>query len=219
VKIALQDDTGNDQIQGDYIGPDISGTQAYPTPALGDGLEIGFNGIRSRSAFSSNNLIGGTTPAARNLISANTGLLSTDGILFASGTGLNNVVQGNLIGTDRSGTKALHNGSTGVEIGTDGNTVGGAASGAGNVISGNTVCINVRGNKTVIQNNAIGTDPSGTLNVGNTDSGIGVSFGPGTQIVGNTVAFNGSAGVGIVGGHHRPGPASGCCTDGKRSHV
>jgi hypothetical protein len=221
VKILLQDDTGNNQIQGDYIGPDISGTQAFPTPALGGDSEIGFDAVRTRSPVSSNNVIGGTTPAARNLISGNTGPRSTDGIFIANGTGLNNVVQGNLIGTDRSGTKALPNGLAGVQLATDGNTVGGAAVGAGNVISGNSAGIIVNGNNSLIQNNRVGTDVTSTLNVGNTggagiggsgtgsqvvgntvefnNSGIGAS-GTGSQIVGNTVAFNGGAGVSFDAG-------------------
>ena len=51
----------------------------------------------------------------------------------------NNTVQGNFIGTDASGSAAIGNSSDGVEInfGASGNTIGGSASNAGNVIAFN----------------------------------------------------------------------------------
>lgn len=79
-----------------------------------------------------NNTIGGTVSGAPNLISAN----KANGVdLNGSGTG--NLVQGNFIGTDASGTAALGNASDGVSIesGTSNNTIGGTVSGAGNVIA------------------------------------------------------------------------------------
>ena len=58
-----------------------------------------------------------------------------------SGTGTSgNVVAGNLIGTDATGNVSLGNefGGMQLDIGATGNTIGGTASGAGNVISGNS---------------------------------------------------------------------------------
>ena len=48
-----------------------------------------------------------------------------------------NVVQGNFIGTNAAGTTGLGNANVGVDIasGASGNTIGGTASGAGNVIA------------------------------------------------------------------------------------
>jgi hypothetical protein len=74
--------------------------------------------------------VGGTEPGAANLISGN---------VFAGITlyGNNNLVQGNSIGTDVSGTQPLGN-HFGVLVLGDSNTVGGTAAGAGNLIAFNT---------------------------------------------------------------------------------
>ena len=69
-----------------------------------------------------------------------------DGVAIAGDSGpIGNLVQGNYIGTDSTGTVALGNGRSGVRISsaigsTDSashNTIGGTAAGAGNLISGN----------------------------------------------------------------------------------
>ena len=53
-------------------------------------------------------------------------------------TGSNDTIRGNYIGTDVTGTQRLGNLGNGITInGTSGNLIGGAAAGAGNIISGN----------------------------------------------------------------------------------
>jgi parallel beta-helix repeat protein len=81
----------------------------------------------------SGNIIGGTTAEARNVISGNDG----GGVsLWNDVTG--NLVQGNFIGTDITGTVDLGNGWNGVGIADASyNIIGGTTSGAGNIISGN----------------------------------------------------------------------------------
>ena len=80
-------------------------------------------------------MVGGTTPAARNVISGN-----ACNAVFVSGAN-GNRIQGNYIGTDKTGTKGLANGDlvcAAVFINdASGNTVGGTTAGARNVISGN----------------------------------------------------------------------------------
>src|SRR5205809_566739 len=77
----------------------------------------------------------GTAAGAGNLISGNAGA----GVLISGPGATDNLIVGNLIGTTAAGTAALGNGGAGVSIsgGAFGNTIGGAAAGAGNVISGN----------------------------------------------------------------------------------
>ncbi len=122
----------NDTIQGNYIGTDYTSTVAMAN--AGSGVQLVNDAV--------NNTIGGTTTGAGNLISGNSG----DGIdINGSGT-TGNVVEGNYIGTDVTGTTTfdansnpLGNGYDGVEIdyGATGNTVGGTSAGARNIISGN----------------------------------------------------------------------------------
>ena len=182
--------SGGNLIQGNFLGTNASGTQTFPPNSSSGGT---LDGILVNS--STNNTIGGTAPADRNLISGN----GANGIEIPLYLDTGNLIEGNLIGTDITGTLALGNGESGVDMyGGSGSssTVGGMAAGAGNVISGNPVGVEVAG-PYLIQGNLIGTDPSGTLNVGNTQEGVLVSTnGSGAQTVGNTIAFNGGGASG-----------------------
>ncbi|HVW01778.1 MAG TPA: hypothetical protein VHB77_15610, partial [Planctomycetaceae bacterium] len=116
-------------VEGNYIGVDSSGSKALGN--LGSGISIGFG--------ATNNTVGGTSSDEQNVISGN----GLDGVAIGESGTKGNLVEGNLIGTDVSGTKAigngLQNGFFGVEIldGAQNNTIGGTADGALNVISGN----------------------------------------------------------------------------------
>ncbi len=103
-----------------------------------------------------------------------------------------------MIGTDYSGAAALGNGADGVDTtnGVD-NSIGGAAAGAGNIISSNSLGIDMgRGSSgTVIQGNIIGTDATATLNLGNRVTGIlavtaSGAIGGTAQGAGNVIAFS-----------------------------
>ena len=88
---------------------------------------------------SPNNTIGGTNVNARNVIASN----FDNGIVLASfpkfGVATGNIVQGNFVGTDVTGTVDLGNGDHGMVLfRATGNTIGGTAAGAGNVFFGNT---------------------------------------------------------------------------------
>ena len=180
---------GNNLIEGNYIGLDPTGTLGRPN----------FAGILGFS--SSNNTIGGTTPGARNVISAN----SFDGIEI---TGSANQIIGNFIGTNSSGTAPLPNGINGVELnniggpGSINNVIGGTNPGAGNLISGNQRGITNSAINTVIQGNLIGTDPTGTVAVGNgtgiDSSGINVLIGGTAPGARNLISGN-AGGVRISG--------------------
>ena len=198
------DNGGNNIIEGNFIGTDATGSAAFPPPVQGN-LTRGFDGVFVE--FSNGNIIGGPLPADRNLISAN---VVAAGVGIENSTG--NFVEGNLIGTDVSGTHALGNGSEGVSAGSD-NTVGGASAALGNVISGNPVGVSASGS-CVIENNDVGTDVTGTSAVGNTNVGVLVGGNStGTLIEQNTIAFNGtipsSGGIPSGAGVRIVGPTSG----------
>ena len=95
---------------------------------MGSGVSI--------SNGASDNTIGGPEPGEGNVVSANGG----DGVTVDGAGTSGNVVQGNLVGTDNTGTFGLGNGNRGVDLygGASGNVVGGTASGAGNTIADNT---------------------------------------------------------------------------------
>ena len=92
------------------------------------------------------------------------------------------MVLGNYVGTDATGINALGNGGEGVFIVSSGggNTIGGAAPGARNIISGNgSHGVSLEDEKGVgddVIGNYIGTDVTGTHALGNARAGvIGIS--------------------------------------------
>ena len=152
---------------------------------------------------SNNNLVGGTAAADRNIISGNAG----DGIFISGGN--NNQIEGNYIGTDVTGTASLANADEGIEIaGGTGNIVGGAAAGAGNVISGNgQLGVWLYGNSSLttsgnfVEGNLIGTDATGMAALGNGYGGIEITdanantIGGTTAAAGNVISGNSDCGV------------------------
>ena len=82
----------------------------------------------------SDNTVGGTTAAARNVISANQWGIDIDGP-----TATGNIVEGNYIGTDVTGTLPLGNEIDGIIFSTNAsnNTIGGTGGGQGNTIAFN----------------------------------------------------------------------------------
>ena len=188
-------------VQGNLIGTDVTGKVA-----LGNGFGV----VIGNAGGGSSNTVGGTTPAARNIISGN-----LTGVQVGS-TASQNIIQGNYIGTDISGTAKLGNGNDGILLGITGGSdnptqtlIGGEAAGAGNVISGNNAAgivldagdqIGITVGMTI--GNLIGTDVTGTKALGN--QGAGILVGSSAQVIGgtdtpdaNTIAFNGGDGVDI----------------------
>jgi CSLREA domain-containing protein len=172
-------------VQGNYIGTDVNGTNALEN----DGAGVRIDGAPS-------NTVGGTSAGARNIISGNVG---SDGVFIFNASAMGNLVQGNYIGTDVTGTLGLGNGAAGVQITSASmNTVGGTSAGARNVISSNAIGVRITvapGNQ--VQGNYIGTDVNGTADLGNFNSGVIIESASGNTIggtaagAGNTIAFNG----------------------------
>jgi len=107
---------------------------------------------------------------------------------------INNHIRGNYIGTDVTGAVDLGNASRGVNLQTANNIV------EGNLISGNDIHgISVTDNpgNNLIKNNALGTDVTGTLPLGNSTTGVALATTANNRIEGNVIAFNG-AGVGMM---------------------
>lgn len=202
----------NNAVYGCFIGTDVTGTIAVPN----------HNGIRI-NAFtpdsSNNNMIGGPLIGQRNLISGN----ANGGLQLLKNVN-NTVIQGNFIGTDKTGTVSLPNLGFGFasfgsltplpneqNIGT---IIGGSAPGEGNLISGNVNAGNSVGIvlwfnsiDTVIQGNLIGVDVTGTVALPN-DLGI-FCFGttaPSNAPVDNTLIGGPNTGEGnIISGNNFQG--------------
>jgi hypothetical protein len=201
-------DNSNNLIEGNLIGLDVTGTTGIPNN-YGVLIEAG-----------AQETIGGTSPAAGNVVSGN----SSDGI-FIQLTGPDSpgghVIEGNIIGLDGTGTALVLTKNPGGGPNYQGNlqqgvfiyfpsfgslpnnplsnTIGGPAPGAGNIISGNTqvglsIAMGIDPGGNLIQGNDFGTDLSGTKSLGNV-GGINLQ-GPNNTVggiasgAGNVIAFN-----------------------------
>ena len=187
--------TRNNSVLGNLIGTNAAGTAA---------LRNGLDGIQVINA--PNNTIGGTTTAARNVISGSGRI----GIaLFGTATG--NTVQGNYIGTDRTGNIAIANGS-GLYIDASSNTIGGGTVGAGNLISGNSqqgILLAGNGNSTTIQGNLIGTNVTGAADLNNGGTGVAISGASNTLLGTNADGVNDANERNVISGNDRQGNSVG----------
>jgi hypothetical protein len=173
-------------VRGCFIGTDAAGT-AVTNP----------HNVRGISAqYSDNFTAGGPAPADRNLVSGN----AQSGIYVTHGA--NALVQGNLVGTDKSGTAAF-GGTAQLGIAVQGETPGAVV--RDNVVGG--VDSGIQGgdsNDTMpgmtILHNWVGTDVTGTIKLGTNYYGVFVQ-GRDIQVgglgagEGNVVAFSKGAGV------------------------
>ena len=184
------DGTTSNVIQGNFIGTNATGTQRL-------GAQFS-SGIDISNAHA--NVVGGANPGEGNVIAAFTGVNVSGNPALARSTA--NVIKGNRIGTDVTGTVSLSGGGDGVSLGHAVDTqIGGLAAGEGNLISGGRDGVTggssgISGgsvDNTTVQGNSIGTVADGTSALAN--SGIGVNLGDKALIERNVIAFNGSDGI------------------------
>ncbi|MFY9557500.1 MAG: FG-GAP-like repeat-containing protein, partial [Blastocatellia bacterium] len=200
--------TSENQIQGNYIGTNSTGTLSIPN--LQGGVFLGgfFTSDPNVPVVAINNIIGGIEPGAGNIISGNAG----SGLVILNLGSEANHIQGNLIGTNFNGTQPLPNSDSGVLITrAPNNTIGGTEPGARNIISGNNIHgisigipqIDPISGQTIaggtgirVLGNFIGTDVSGTSPLGNAQCGIFVDAESVTNTIeNNRIAFNGTNGI------------------------
>jgi hypothetical protein len=192
--ITVGGDSVANRIEGNFVGTDPTGTldqgNTFDGVAIADGP--------------SETVVGGSAPAKRNVISGNgrLGILLVD---ISNGSR----IEGNYVGTDKSGTKDLGN-ADGVLVQNTpaGATIGGTTAASRNVISGNDrtglSIVDAQGTKAL--GNLIGTTVSGTGALGNGTHGALIAMGASNNSIGdgtsggsNIIAFNGQDGVEVDG--------------------
>lgn len=190
--IALTGSATSTVIVGNFIGVSLLGTAALPN--AGDGVLIQSPGNR----------IGGPGAGERNVISGN----GKSGITISGLAALGNTIEGNLIGTDPTGTFAIPNSGNGIRVLNAGNTRIGSeteATGA-NLISGNGssgITFSQSGSAGGrVFGNKIGTTVSGMAPLGNAGHGVlinanasGIIVGGSTALAGNLISANGASGI------------------------
>ena len=175
-------------VSGDFIGVAPNGTPTASTT----------NTVGIYVAGAAGGTIGGPAAAARNVITGDTYEAveyMPSGVVYPS----NNAIEGNFIGTEADGTTlpadmSVRNGNGVIEYAGSENTIGGTASGSGNVISGSLIYGIGTGTSTglalagdVIQSNG----SLGVLLIASPDASISAST------IGGTAAGQGNSGQGI----------------------
>ena len=168
-------------VRGCFVGVDAAGTTKSPN----------VSGIDAES--SDDFTVGGPSPADRNLVSGQTD--QNIQIVFSA----DSVVEGNLMGPDKSGAVALRPTIQSLFVAANsgvirGNVVGGASIGirVGSISDATTGM--------TVQGNWVGTDVTGTAHIGNLSIGIlvegrDITIGGVGPAEGNVIAFNDGAGV------------------------
>ena len=231
-------------IQGNKIGTDVTGTFTVLDGKSTPGFELGnqqngillLNASTETSVVVKGNMIGGagstgeTTDEenpALNLISGN----QLNGIAMEGADVQNNFIEGNEIGTDKSGTHALGNVNAGIFLnstvdssgGPSGNQIGGTDALAGNLISGNgqpavkggtpgngdAIVIAGDSNANIVLANSIGTDVTGDTGLPNTGNGVVIddsrenTIGGSVSGAGNLISGNFSGDGVVIRDAHR----------------
>ena len=197
----------NNTVQGNLIGTDATGT-------LNKGNRFNLTFIDAP-----NNIVGGSSPGARNIISgANSSIDNSvgTGIAITGTESYGNSIIGNYIGTDIMGTQSISNVRGGILIlfGANNNDIGTDNVGEGNVISGNgQYGVYLQGSaadpvvSNSIKGNYIGVDASGNLPLPNS-AGVAMFFGVNNNnTIGgttpnskNVISGNSNIGIGITNG-------------------
>ncbi|HLE58182.1 MAG TPA: S-layer homology domain-containing protein [Candidatus Limnocylindria bacterium] len=173
----LQLDGSGVTVAGNILGPNTS----YGVYAPSGGVIGGTIGVTP----------GGPCTGDCNLISGN----GSSALYLASG----GTIQGNFIGTTPDGLAANQN-VYGITVSSGNWTIGGAAPGAGNLISGNqSHGLDLHGCTCQIQGNLIGTNVAGTATLPNGMAGISMENGYVTTISGNVIAGNAGSGIEVLG--------------------
>jgi len=182
-----------DVVAGDMIGVEADGRT--PAPNQFTAVEV----VAAKGPVG-NEVIGGGSPAATNLLSGNKSCMNGDckgfGIDVESGAGT--LIERNLIGTTASGQAKLAN-TTGVVLLSAGNRLGGGTLAAGNIISGSFGDAVLLGASGTVTGNLIGTNATGKAALRNRGHGIDAQSAV-VVIRNNVISANGDTGVVLFGG-------------------
>jgi len=183
-----------DFIEGNFFGTDPTGKVAAPN-RIGVFADNG-PGFGNTSG---GNIIGGTTPQARNILSGN----NNSGILFLS-TAIEAQLQGNFVGLDITGAATVSNTLDGVGLNGPTVTIGGTLPGTANVIAGNGTNVDINdlteggaASNSRVQGNLIGTDATGAHAIAHQGYGVSILHNPKNMTIGGTT----SSGRNVISGN------------------
>ncbi len=178
---------------GSVISPGYDLWAGYPVTI--DGTSGGSPGIELNESGGSLYIDGGNS-TVRGLVINNScwhGIQITDGG--------NNIIEGNYIGTDFTGSFAMGCDECGVGVFSNNNTIGGTTDNSRNVMSGNAVAgCGMAGDYNSVLGNYLGTDVSGLNALGNT-VGVLISVRMDGASVGDNNVVGNTSGQNIISGN------------------
>jgi titin len=202
--------TDGNAVAGNFIGTSVTGDVALDNATAYVSFSSGINegGVVIDGGASGNRIgtdgLSSDDASQRNVIAGTANYAPGIGI-FGTGTD-GNMVAGNYIGTDLTGTMSLGIAGGGVDIlgGASANWVGvnpdggGAVSDEGNVISGNGFAgvFILLANSNVIAGDKIGTDATGEVALGNSSAGVEIDTSSG-----NTIGGTGAGEADVISGN------------------
>ncbi|HKQ97669.1 MAG TPA: hypothetical protein VJV75_07335 [Candidatus Polarisedimenticolia bacterium] len=191
----------DDIVEGNFLGTDWTG--AAPGPGQWAGVGV----------YSAHHTIGGTTPAARNVIAGNFDAVRMQ--VGANGT----IVRGNYVDLNASGTASIFasNGIAASNFLAPGPliadlVIGGTVAGSGNVVAGDWDVNLDHTTGALVQGNRIGTDPAGMIVLHALGHGVWLSNSSGATVGGTTPSARNIVGGQSVGISVGPGGAGGVAT-------
>ena len=133
------------------------------------------------------------------MISSNQGA----GVYITGASAIGNAIENNIIGLTAAGTAVLPNNQAGVADYSPGTLIG-----PGNVISANLIGVFISGAQAtgvIVRDNLIGTDSTGTADLGNAQCGIQIDNASGNSIEGDSQGVAGDFGQPGGNRDRRPG--------------
>ncbi len=237
--IGMDQGTSGNLVLGNYIGTNVSGTVELPNAVVGVLMHQASNNTVGGVTAAARNIIAASgrsgveisdlpygalavnnaAVATESLVSYGVQRAGEPAVLVAAPTALTapadgNIIQGNYIGLDVSGTQPFYNSGNGVIIHNGSyNQIGGATAGAGNVIAANRghgILIQAVSGYTatanLVQGNLIGLDATGLTPLPNSNNGVAIynasqnTIGGTTAGARNIIAGNAGNGVEIQAG-------------------
>lgn len=201
--IYLVNNAQNNVIIGNIIGPQKNGLSQLVGSTQSCGVLID---------QAKNNIIGNTISNGKNIISSN----QNNGVIIQGSNSTGNIVKGNYLGIAADGTSFininLQQVGVGLASGALNNTIGGAAPGEGNLISGNSyrgIQLLTYSHDNTIIGNIIGTDINNAYISNFQHQTYGIEI---IQSQNNTIGGNTPGARNIISGN-RPYPTSGIQTN------
>jgi len=189
-------------VAGNYVGTTVNGSAAAPNGSGWRGIDVAGGAKNTRIGTDGSN--DSFNESERNIVSAS----SNEGLRI-TGTGTTgSVVAGNYFGLDSTGTVGIANGGSNIRFdsGSSGTRLGTNSDGIADVQERNVISYSAfsgvsiqDSNNNRVVGNFVGTDVTGTIDIGNRNRGINITTSSNVVVESNLISGNDTIGVALSG--------------------